>query len=502
MLEVSQIRECKQLAGQGVAIREISRRLGIARNTIRRYLRGAEPGVYQLKDPRPQPAREQVRERIRDLLKEERKKKTPRKQRLTGSRIHRIVTKQGLQVSERTVRTVVREVVLELRDPLEHAYLPLAYEPGKDAQVDFMEGEVDDVHEGRVRRHVLIVRACYSTRAFRYAPPNQTREALFEGLMRSFEFFGGVFEHMWFDNLSPAVKKVLKGRDRDLQRAFEAFQAHYGFKAEFCRPGKGNEKGGVENEVKRTRQEVFAPIPRVDGRVGLQEHLDALAVQDLDHVRRGRDHTVREFWQHESEKLLPLPPTRFDPATTRIASVTKCSWVQTGTNFYSVPVHLVGCQVTLKLHAEEVVVRDATGEVARHPRSYGRGCMVLDLEHYLPLLERKHRGLDRAVPVRQWLEKVPSCWRLLLEELRKRSGEVDGSKEFVDVLQLCARHGVDKVTPAVQQAVESPSTSLAVVRYYLGLDGEQRRDPVGPIDYDGPTVQQGSAAAYMEVVHG
>lgn len=41
MIEVSQVLECKQLAGQEVPIRETSRRLDISRNTVRRDLRGA-----------------------------------------------------------------------------------------------------------------------------------------------------------------------------------------------------------------------------------------------------------------------------------------------------------------------------------------------------------------------------------------------------------------------------------------------------------------------------
>jgi transposase len=100
-------------------------------------------------------------------------------------------------VSERTVREVARELRLELRDVLEHAYLPLEYEPGVDAQVDFFEGVADDRRLGRVKVTLLLVRACFSGACYAYAAPNQTREALFEGLMRAFEHFGGVFRKLW-----------------------------------------------------------------------------------------------------------------------------------------------------------------------------------------------------------------------------------------------------------------------------------------------------------------
>jgi len=325
---------------------------------------------------------------------------------------------------------------------------------------------------------------------------------LLEGLMRSFDFFGGVFHHLWFDNLTPAVRKVLRGRDRELQRAFEVFQAHYGFKAEFCRPGKGNEKGGVENEVKWTSQEVFSPIPRVDGRAGVQALLDALAERELDRRVSGEERTIGEQWRLEQSELLPLPPTRFEAATTRTAKVSNRSWVQTGTNFYSVPVRLVGESVTVKMLAEEVVILDKSGEVARHQRSYGHGKMVLALDHYLPLLARKHRGLDRAVPVKLWLDQVSPSWRRLLAELRAREGEVEGSKHFVDALGLVSRHGLERTTVAVDIALADGRVSLAMIRYHLGARVEADRAAVPEITYAGPLVVVGSSQTYQEVLCG
>lgn len=499
MLDVDQIVEVKQLAGRGVPIREIARRLAVSRNAVRRYLRGAAPGVYQQRRPRPQVVRDSIRERVRELLATERAKETPRKQRLSAARIHRLLLESKMRVSVRTVSTLVAVLRRELSDPLATTFLPLQYDPGHDAQVDFMEAEVDDVRDGRVKRHVLIVRLCCSRYAFRYAAPNQTREAVLEGLMLAFDWFGGVPRNLWFDNLTPIVRRVLKGRDRELQRGFSAFEAHYGFRGQFCAPGKGNEKGGVEHDVRFTRHEVFSPIPTVDGRAGLQQHLDAHSRRELDRTVRGCEHSIGVLWERERPCLLPLPPTRFEAATTRAMHVSRTSWVQTGTNFYSVPVHLAGSRVTVKLGAEQIVVLDGNAEVARHPRSYGHGRMVLDLMHYLPLLERKHRGLDRCVPMRQWLERVPPCWPRLLAELRTRQGEIDGSRAFIEVLRLCGSHSLDSVTAAVEQTLASPHVGLPIVRYHLGVGEQAGKDVTATIDYQGPPVQQGPIAAYMEV---
>lgn len=498
---MSQVQKCKQLYADGESIREIARRLEISRNTVRRYLRGAEPGRYSSRASQSQPVRDRVKGRVRELLIEERDNNVHRKQRLTAARIHRFLTKEGLDSSERTVRTVVREVRMSLRDALKHAYLPLEYEPGKDAQVDFFEAEVDREGDGRVKVNVLLVRACYSTRTFRYEAPNQSREALLEGLMKAFEFFGGVFRNVWFDNLTPAVRKVLKGRERELQRPFEAFVAHYGFEAVFCAPGKGNEKGGVENAVRFTRSEGFSPVPKVREFGDMQRILDVVTEEELLRVPRRRGLTIGQLWKHEKPELMPLPAQRFEAGRLRKFKVTNRSWIQHGTNMYSVPVAFSGREVDVRIRAEEIVVMDQDSEIARHKRHHGRERMILNLAHYLPLLERKHRGLDRAVPVRQWLDAVPRCWTHLLEDLRRKLGEVEGSKQFVQALYLCERHGTAETTSAVRKTLASGSTGLPVIRLYLGLEREGNQPAAPTLDYVGPQVAQGSPNAYMEVLN-
>jgi len=509
MIEVSQVLECKQLRSQGASVRAISRQLGISRNTVRRYLRGeGSPGRYQMTSPRPQPARERIGDRVRELLVGERERRTPRKQRLTAARIHRILEREGHGVGATSVKKVVRAVRLELRDPLEHAYLPLEYQPGVDAQVDFYEGVVDDRRLGRVKVILLLVRACFSGACFAYAAPNQTREALFEGLMRAFEHFGGVFQKLWFDNLTPAVRKVLQGRTRELQRAFEAFQAHYGFEALFCGPGKANEKGGVEGGVKYSRHEILSPIPTVDSRDEVQALCDAWMQRELARTMRGRDRSIGELWSLETEHLIALPPRRFEVSCPRPTKPSPRSWVQVGTNFYSVPVEWVGHELVLRLEAERVMVEGPGGTVVEHRRRYGRGEMALELDHYLPLLARKHRGLDRAVPVRRFLEREDPCWAVLLAELRRRDGEIEGSKAFVEVLFLCRRWGVEAVTEAVRKALRRQEVSLGLVRFHLWNGVEQQCAPVAPIDYPGPAVRPASVADYAqllsraEVAHG
>jgi transposase len=427
---------------------------------------------------------------------EERQKQTPRKQRLTASRVCRLLIGKGVKVSASSVRRAVRQVRRELRDPLENAYVPLQFAPGIDAQVDFYESQVDDVLLGRIKTYTLLVRACYSGLSFAYVAPNQTQEALFEGLSQCFVFFGGVFHKLWFDNLPPVVKTVLRGRKRKVRERFAQFAAHYGFEAEFCAPAAGWEKGGVENEVKYSRHEVLSPIPTVQGREGVQRLYDAWMAVDALRTIAGRTSSIGAMWQHEVPQLLPLPAVRFDAAVVSVAKVSPRSWISLGTNYYSVPVRLVDDEVTVKISAEEVAVFDRFGEVARHKRCYGRHQMMLELEHYLPLLLRKHRALDRAIPMQRWLERHSQCFGDWLRVLRQRLGVIDGSKDFVQTLMLCAHHSVAAVTSAVQRALEHPQPSLAQVRFHLADDRERNAPPAPVFPYPGPQVKPVSAGSY------
>lgn len=497
MLEMSQVFECKQLHVQGRSIRAIAKELRISRNTVRGYLRGGRlPGEYSLVAGRASPVSEQLAPRVAAMLIAERAAATPRKQLLTAARIGRLLLAEGLVASESTVRAVVRLARLDVRDPLRHAFVPLAYLAGEDGQVDFFEAEVDDVEFGRVKRFILLVRACYSGRTFAYAAPNQTREALFEGLMRAFEFFGGVFRKLWFDNLTPAVKKILEGRRRVEQRAFACFRAHYGFAAEFCAPGKGNEKGGVEGAVKYSRHEIFSPVPTVSGRTDLQAHCDAWMTRELSRVMRARERTIGEAWLDEVPKLIALPATRFDASLPRTAKVTPRSWISVGTVFYSVPVEWVGRDVQVKLDAERVVILGPQGGRAVHARSYVMHAAVLDVDHYLPLLRRKHRGLDHALPLRQFMDRVPGEWRALLAALRRDEGEIAGSQAFVDVLLLCRTYSQGAVRAAVEEALRHPKVSEGLVRFYIWQRREAEAPKPAVLEYAGPAVQYGSPRDY------
>ena len=82
-------------------------------------------------------------------------------------------------------------------------------------------------------------------------------------MKRIFEHIGGVPPILRFDNMSTAVVQVLKGTERILTDGFTRFMLHYRFRAEFCNPASGNEKGNVENKVGYSRRNAFVSVPTI-----------------------------------------------------------------------------------------------------------------------------------------------------------------------------------------------------------------------------------------------
>jgi len=84
--------------------------------------------------------------------------------------------------------------------------------------------------------------------------------ALLDAHVRAFGHFGGVPHRVAYDNLTPAVRKII-GAERALTDRFTALASHYLFEPCFARPGEGHDKGGVESRGKAMRLQHLTPIP-------------------------------------------------------------------------------------------------------------------------------------------------------------------------------------------------------------------------------------------------
>jgi len=79
--------------------------------------------------------------------------------------------------------------------------------------------------------------------AFHCAFPHASQQAFLEAHERAFAYFSGVFKTLRYDNLKSAVKKILRGHQREETTRFIAFRSHWGFESEFCTPAETGAAG-------------------------------------------------------------------------------------------------------------------------------------------------------------------------------------------------------------------------------------------------------------------
>ena len=244
---------------EGLSIREIGRTLHHSRRVIRRAIESADPGEYRLVQERPAPVLGPWKEKIDALLAESQKMR--RKQRYTARKIYQELQKQGYDGSEVTVSRYAGEK--RRASQAKQVFLPLEFDPGEDAQVDWGEAVVEMAGE-QVVVQMFILRLNYSHARFVMAFPFQKQEAFFEGHIQAFHFFGAVPKRITYDNLKTAVYRILTGRNRSEQVGFVAFRSHYLFESRYCTAGQGHEKGGVESDVGFAQRNFMVPMPKVD----------------------------------------------------------------------------------------------------------------------------------------------------------------------------------------------------------------------------------------------
>ena len=448
----------------GKKIKEIARDTGHSKNTIKRALKEQYRG-YRVRKEQPYPVLGPYLSIIDRWLETDKDK--PRKQRHTAVRIyHRLCDEHGYQGGETTVRRYVREARWRLGLDTDRVFIPLDPELGGEAEVDW--GTCHAVLAGEATKlKMFCMRSKASGKHLVQCFPCERQQAFFEGHMRGFSFFGGVFPVLVYDNLTTAVEKVLRGKDRRLQKSFSRFQAYYNFSARFCNRGQGHEKGGVEGFVGYARRNYMVPVPEADSLEELNRRLWEQCMAHGAHRIAGRDKTVHELYEEEKVHLLVLPEVPFSNIETCSAKVDKYSTVMVDKNRYSVPTRYAGLRVEVLISVGWVEIFKGGGRIARHRRVYGNNKWQLDPLHYLELLSRRPQAFSAARPIRQWRKTWPECLEKLLERFCDKQGANRATKDFIQVLLFFKDHEAGEVIAAVEKAVSAQVSTSAAVAHLL-----------------------------------
>jgi hypothetical protein len=135
-------------------------------------------------------------------------------------------------------------------------------------------------------------------------------------------------------------------------------------------------------------------------------------------------------------------------------------------------------RVTARIWPSVINVEHDGKCVARHPRHYGHGHQILNLEHYLDVLEKKPGAMAGSTPLEQWRQagRWPECLDRIWRKLDQRHGKSGGTREMITLVRAGLSSGWDQLIHAVEDALRLGVSDAAAVLHILNMpDPEQRR---------------------------
>ena len=452
---------------RGRTIKQISRDLHIARNTVRKILRSEATSFDYEREVQPQPKVGPWRDELDRLLATNAARSA--RDRLTLMRVYEELRALGYEGGYDAVRRYAATWRRRESAASASAFVPLSFEPGEAYQFDWSH-EVVLIDGVTTTVKVAHVRLCHSRMLFVRAYPRESQEMVFDAHDRAFAFFKGACTRGIYDNMKTAVDGVFVGRERAYNRRFLQMCGHYLVEPVACTPASGWEKGQVENQVGVVRQRFFSPRVRVKSYDELNAWLldRCVAWAKANRHPELRDRTIWEMFEAERPSLVPYRGP-FDGFHAVTASVSKTCLVRFDTNKYSVSASAVGRPVEVRAYADRIQIRQDGRVVAEHARAFGRGATVYDPWHYVPVLARKPGALRNGAPFKDWV--LPGA----IERVRRKlKASPDGDRQMVDILGAVLTDGLAAVEAACAEALREGVHSADVV---LNILARQREPP-------------------------
>lgn len=474
MLAVAEIKYIRhEINNKDCNYAEVAKRTGKDPRTIKKYADMEDFNEKpKIKQTRVSPVIGPVKFTIDEWLKEDLKKK--KKFRRTAKRIWEQLKEQfGFQGSDRTVRDYISKRKVEFLNEADDAALPLESIPGT-AQVDF--GEAPFIYGGEEIVLPFLVVSFPNSNAFYFQVfPSQNRECFLEGLKRVFHYMGGVPKAIRFDNLFPAVKKVLPNGERQLTEEFQNFVLHYGFEYEFCNPNSGNEKGHVESMVKYVRNNFLLPGLHIIELDQLNKELWDKAEKDRSRKHYQKQALISELFEDGKKAFLVLPAKEYECVRYETLKADKYGYIKVDLNLYSTSPRYALKKVLVKISYNTVEILDENHHlVVSHSRLYGQYRKSMKWQPYLNLMAKRPTALKYT----SFYEQLPTEWKDYFQ-----SCTVPEKPEALKLLSIILKeHDFSTITQALVIASEHGHPSVDAIKqvFYQLINGRGIRNEIKP----------------------
>lgn len=467
MESIAKIRRMYHINNKG--IKTIAKELNISKNTVKKVIRSDATKFELTKHIKSKPVLGGHIVRLHQLLEEN--KKEPLRRRLTAKKLYEHLSLSGYQGSYESVNLIVREYRRSHEAKGRSVFIPLNFELGQAFQFDWGEEEI--CLNGKVIRvKAARIKLCHSRHSLVVVYPNEQLEMVMAAHEEAFKFFGGCCKNGIYDNMKTAVKKILIGKDRIFNEKFAQMASHYLFEPVACTPASGWEKGQIEKQVGDTRRNFFTPILSGTSYDDINSRLREMSL-DWSKNRQHPDfkgRTIFEVYEEEKSYLIPYRG-EFTAYRVHPTLVSPLSMVNYDTNMYSVECAYVGLAVQIKSHAWSIIILHEGKIIGRHIRCFERYQKIYNPFHYVPALERKPGALRNGAPFKDLMNLLPPAFGTIRSRLEDHK---DSDKQFVGILLLVNKYGLEKVTNACNQVLVTGGCSAKLVEQYL--------EPIAQID--------------------
>lgn len=453
------------------SLREISRITKLSFQTVQKYAYMEDWNEDKLPNVTPSryPVLEDFIPAINQWLLEDLKQ--PRKQRHTVTRIHRrLINEYDFTGSYSTVKKYVQKKKFLMKQSSD-GYLPLA-KPKGHAQIDFGSFKYLDTNGMDHVGYALTITFPYSNKGYTLAFKAQNQECLLEGMKWIFEHIGGVPINLKADNMSTAVAQVGRGKERVLTDGFTRFMLHYRFKATFCNPASGNEKGNVENKVGYSRRNFFVPVPVIEDFDLFNQKLLELCEDDGNRLHYKHKKPINTLFEEEQTSLLLLPQVPYEVFRYESFKSDKYGQVTIDRNLYGLSPELMEKAIQAKIYYDRIELYYEHTLLKVYMRSYKIGEEANDWKQYVTTLYRKPGALEHT----RFFEQMPKLWQEHLKSLNTK----ERKSALLVLMEIVSDNNTDLCNDVMQLAKSYGRTNHDTIKqcYYKLSNKEHIKEPL------------------------
>lgn len=371
--------------------------------------------------------------------------------------------------------------------------LSLQHKPGDCLQVDFAGKKMRwvDPRTGEVHPcEVLVGVLPYSHYTYAIALPSQCVSDFVHGLNSMLQYIGRLPTYILSDNLKSYVKKADK-YDPEFNDLCVQLSAHYQIDLKATRVRKPKDKASVENAVKTAYGRIYAPL-RNEVYHSLEELNEGIRQQLKKHnekaykKRSGSRDIV--FKEEEQPQMRNLPSDMFEIRKITKGKVRRDYHVMLGEdkNYYSVPFQYVGKKATLIYSTTTVEVYIDNQRIALHDRlAYKDAYRHQTHASHMPKNHqewKRARGFDAAYFLDRARKIGPYTYWAIEQVLLSRFHESQSYNSCHGIFKLTEQYSPDRLEKACIRCKKIGKSSLSLLRRILQQNLDQMEDQIDLFD--------------------